>query len=232
MATFRNGRGPVGKLADAPVKFLICFAVREECKFFMPPPSCGCAPVQTWITGIGRRNAAESVREAVARLKPERVLTCGFAGGLNPKLQVGTVVYDCDFDIGLVATLEELGAVSALFHCAKRVAVTAGEKKALWESTGADVVEMESSVIRTICQEFRIPSATIRVISDSARQDLPLDFNALMTSDDRINYAKLAWKVFASPTKIPRLIEFQRQTILTARRLAEVLEALLRKSCR
>src|SRR5262249_47666259 len=153
----------------------------------MPPTVC--APVQVWVTGIGRKNAAESIRSAVAQLKPERVLTCGFAGGLNPKLEVGTVVYDCDFDTGLAGALEEIGAVSARIHCAKRVAVTAGEKEGLWKSTGADVVEMESSVIRTICREFRIPSATIRVISDSAHQDLPLDFNALMTSDDRINYA-------------------------------------------
>jgi hypothetical protein len=97
----------------------------------------------------------------------------------------------------------------------------------LWRQTGADAVEMESSVIRTICREFKIPSATVRVISDDARQDLPLDFNALMTADDRINYLKLAWAVLSQPSRIPNLIQFQRQTLDAARRLGAVLEDLL-----
>ena len=72
-------------------------------------------------------------------------------------------------------------------------------KPALWQSTGADAVEMESSVIRNICREQKIPSATIRVISDDASQDLPLDFNAMMTPEDRIHYPKLIWAVLSRP---------------------------------
>jgi hypothetical protein len=87
---------------------------------------------------------------------------------------------------------------------------------------------MESSVIRTICREFHIPSATIRVISDDATQDLPLDFNALMTSEDRINYLKLLGAVLSRPGRIPKLIEFQQQTLGAARKLGAVLEELVR----
>ena len=198
----------------------------------MPPVLCGRRSIQAMLTGIGRRNTSESFHEAVALFKPERVLTCGFAGGLNPALELGTIVYDCDFDLGLAGHLSELGARPANFYCAKRVAVTIAEKQALWKSTGADVVEMESSVIRTFCKHAGIPSATIRVISDTADQDLPLDFNALMTSDDRINYAKMMWSIVSSPGRIPRLIEFQRQTITTGRRLGEFLAELLRRTRR
>src|SRR5208282_556594 len=152
----------------------------------------------------------------------------GFAGGLNPDLKCGTVIYEQDFDAGFGTDLEELGAVPAKFHCHRRVAITAEEKAALWRETGADAVEMESSVIRTICREFRIPSATIRVISDAASQDLPLDFNALMTSEDRINYLKLIWTIVSRPSRIPKLVEFQRHTVGAARRLGSVLEELLR----
>jgi len=175
---------------------------------------------------MGRKNAAESIREAVAAVEPECILTCGFAGGLNPSLGLGEVVFDYDFDADVSKPLTELGAVPAKFHCSKRVAISAEEKRALWESTGADAVEMESSVIRNLCQEWKIPSATIRVISDTANDDLPLDFNALMTSDDRIHYGKLALAILKSPQRISQLMSFQRQTMTAARELGRVLNEL------
>jgi adenosylhomocysteine nucleosidase len=226
MSLSNNGYGPVGPLVKPPVDLLICFAVKEEMKFF-PSQSWKDSSVQIWVTGIGRRNAAENIRDAIARVQPERVITAGFAGGLNPKLQCGDVVYEQDFDAGFARELEDAGAVPARFHCHRRVAITAEEKRDLWRETEADAVEMESSVIRTICREFKIPSATVRVISDDARQDLPLDFNALMTSDDRINYLKLIWAVFSHPDRIPKLIQFQHQTLDAARKLGGVLEDLL-----
>lgn len=229
----RRGCGPVGTVAKPPVDLLVCFAVEEEMKFFAPHRSGGKefqlgTTFQVWMTGIGRTNAAENVRKAILRMKPERVITAGFAGGLNPELKCGTVIYDQDFDAGFSVSLEELGAVPAKFYCHRRVAITTQEKAALWRETGADAVEMESSVIRTICKEFKIPSATIRVISDDANQDLPLDFNALMTSEDRINYLKLLGAVVSRPGRISKLIAFQQQTIAAARKLGAVLEELLR----
>ncbi len=233
MLKMSNGYGPVGGLASPPIGLLVCFAVEEETKFFAPHRSGEkgielATTFQVWMTGIGRKNAAENARKAIAQMRPERVITAGFAGGLNPKLKCGTVVFEEDFDAGFGPDLEALGAVPAKFHCHRRVAITAEEKAALWKETGADAVEMESSVIRTICREFHIPSATIRVISDDATQDLPLDFNALMTSEDRINYLKLFGAVLSRPSRIPKLIEFQQQTIGAARKLGAVLEELLR----
>lgn len=218
--------GPIGQVAKEPVAFLVCFAVKEEAKFFRPALAAD-ASIQAWVTGIGRRNAAESIREAVAAVQPECILTCGFAGGLNPTLALGTVVFDHDYNAGVSDSLSDLGAFPAKFYCSKRVAITTQEKRSLWESTGADAVEMESSVIRNLCREWKIPSATIRVISDTAHDDLPLDFNALMTSEDRIHYGKLAFAILKSPRKIQQLIAFQRQTVIAARELGRVLNELL-----
>lgn len=231
MKTSRIGGGPVGMLVTGPAELLVCFAVREEARFFLPGSS-KFRPCQVWITGMGRRNALEGIRQACEVVRPRRVLTCGFAGGLNPALRVGTVIFDQDFDAGFEESLTRLGAVKATFHCARRVAVTAEEKHALWTSTNADAVEMESSVIRSVCRELKIPSATVRIISDSADQDMPLDFNSLMTSDDQISYFRLAASLLAAPNRIPRLIEFQRQTILAARGLGAMLEELLLCDCR
>ena len=225
MANPDDTYGPVGPLSKQPAELLVCFAVKEEARFFLPAPTRSC---QVWLTGMGRKNAAEGIRKAIALVKPERVITAGFAGGLNPAIKCGAIVYEQDFEAGLGPLLEELGAISGKFYCHRRVATSIAEKRELWNSTGADAVEMESSVIRTICREQHIPSATIRVISDDASQDLPLDFNALMTSDARINYLKLMWAVLSRPHRIPRLIEFQRQTVAAAQVLGVTLKQLLR----
>jgi adenosylhomocysteine nucleosidase len=211
--------------ANATVPFLICFAVKEEAKFFLPAAANGQAEVL--ITGMGQRNAGESLRQAFSRIRPEKVITAGFAGALNPGLRLGTVVFEADLETGLVERLTQAGAARGRFQCADRVVVTAAEKRSLRKATGADAVEMESSVIRALCREKGIPSATVRVISDAADEDLPLDFNALMTANYRINFVKLARTVALAPGKIPALMHFQKQTAAAARNLANVLQAAL-----
>ena len=56
--------------------------------------AAGRPDVSILITGIGRQNAGKSVREFLATNLPELVLTCGFAGGLNPDLKLGDVVFE------------------------------------------------------------------------------------------------------------------------------------------
>jgi len=210
---------PWEKIEEVDKNVLFCYAVKEE---------VGRAPsrfynVSTLVTGMGRKNAAEGITRALDAKNYRLVLTCGFAGGLNPELTTGTVVFDEDENADLGEKLVRFGAVPAKFYCAKRVAVTATEKQELWRSTGADVVEMESSVIRAICKERGIPSATVRVVLDTAQEDLPLDFNILMTSRQKINYPKLIWILLSRPHKILPLWKFQRQSMIAAQNLDKVL---------
>ncbi len=208
-----------------PLGFLICFAVKEEAARAWPLESEDGRHIL--ITGMGRRNASEKFRKALDRFVPDRVLTCGFAGALNPDLKIGDVLFDEDFESGLSEKLTTLGALPAKFYCSTRVAVTVAEKTELRRTTGADAVEMESAVIRTLCREQKIVSATIRVVSDTAHEDLPLDFNALMTSGQKISFPKLALALIRSPGKVPRLMSLQSNTQLAANRLGEVLKGLL-----
>ena len=204
-----------------PERVLFCFAVEQEAKFLQ------CPGMETLITGIGRENAERTLHQALKQTPPDLLLSCGFAGGLNPFLSTGTVVFSTDEDAGLTPALLQAGACPVRFHCARRVATTVEEKKQLWESTGADAVEMESQIIRAICRAHHIPSATIRVISDAAHENLPLDFNVFMTAEQKLSYGRLIGALLMSPGKIPALLRLQRQTQMAARRLAEVLTRIL-----
>src|SRR5271169_575820 len=122
----------------APAHILVCFALKEEAKPFrkLMAEKSGVAIL---ITGIGRQNAEKSVRGFLVgkdstdgsaiqlpksptgpggiggiTLLPDLVLTCGFAGGLNPDLKTGDVVFETADD-DLRGRMLSAGANAAAF---------------------------------------------------------------------------------------------------------------------
>jgi len=217
---------------------LVCFALKEEAGPFRKAvyprrePDLGIC-----LVGIGRENAARAIRtylNSKASGLPDLVLTCGFAGGLNPDLKIGDVVFDIPAEkkseptyVGCYKKLVAAGARPVKFFCADHIATTVGEKTKLRHETGADAVEMESAAIQAVCAEKNIPCVTVRVISDTAHEDLPLDFNLLAKPDKSMDFGKLAWAIARSPGKIGALMALQKKTSLAAQRLAEVLSKIL-----
>jgi nucleoside phosphorylase len=207
---------------------LICFALKEEAAPFQQIAAGKVARAQADIllTGIGRQNAEKSLREFLATHSPELVLTCGFAGGLNPDLKLGDVSFETS-DETLRTKLLGAGAKRLKIFCTDRIATTVAEKKKLRAETGADAVEMESAAIHAVCRERGILCATVRVISDTANEDLPLDFNALSKPDKNLDYGKLFLAIAKSPRKIGALMELQKKTKFAAKQLAEVLAKII-----
>jgi adenosylhomocysteine nucleosidase len=206
---------------------LVCFALNEEAALFRKIVADK-PDVAIIVTGVGRKNAEKSLREFLATNSPELVLTCGFAGGLNPELRLGDVVFEVQSPESKVQSqLLATGAKPAKFFCAERIATTVAEKKKLRGETGADAVEMESWAIYAVCRERGIPYATVRVISDTANEDLPLDFNQLSKSDKNLHYGKLAQALLLSPWKIGALLKLQKKTKFAAEQLADVLAKLI-----
>ncbi|MCC6231697.1 MAG: hypothetical protein IT580_03590 [Verrucomicrobiales bacterium] len=207
-----------------PRSVLVTFAVPEEARPFR---RIAPAYARLLVTGMGRTRARRVVTHALGESRPDLVLTCGFAGALRPHCAIGTLLLESDPGFPLHDLLLRAGAQPGRILCADRVASRASDKSLLRHETQADAVEMESGEIRALCRELGIPSATLRAISDTAEADLPLDFNALMTADQRLDPLKLAFHILRHPFVIPRLLRLQKDCAVAARQLAAALALAL-----
>ncbi|HEV2329410.1 MAG TPA: hypothetical protein VGY56_11555 [Verrucomicrobiae bacterium] len=206
----------------------VCFALAEEAGPFKQMSG---DKVPVFLTGIGRENAERAAREYLASHRPSLLVTCGFAGGLISELNIGEVIFEIRSSGGggdqiydaVRSKLAAAGAREGKIYCADRIAATAVDKKKLREDTGADAAEMESGAVQTVCGGLGIPCITGRVISDTADQDLPLDFNNFLTEDKTLDMGKLMMAVAKAPWKMGALMELQKNTKLAAQRLADVL---------
>src|SRR5262249_40028483 len=152
----------------------------------------------------------------------------GFAGGLNPAFGCGTVVFSTR-DETLERALSKTGAVAGQFHFSSRVATTSEEKRQIRNQTRADVVDMESEIICRVALEHGVRCAAVRVILDPENQDLPLDFNAVMTPDQKMDNLKLTLALAKSPRKLSAMIRFGKQVTEASERLGEVLTSAIRE---
>ncbi|HTV41539.1 MAG TPA: hypothetical protein VMF08_13235 [Candidatus Sulfotelmatobacter sp.] len=211
----------------------VCFALAEEAAAFQKLSENN---VPVFLTGIGRENAEKAGQAYLAAHTPSLLLTCGFAGGLIAELKIGDVVFEIPASAAggnevfaeIRSKLSAAGAREAKVFCADRIATTAADKKKLREETGADAAEMESGAIQALCRRQGIPCVTVRVISDTANEDLPLDFNQFLKEDKSMDMSKLMMAVAKAPWKMGALMELQKNTKLAAQKLAEALWATLK----
>ena len=116
---------------------------------------------------------------------------------------------------------------SGVFYTAEKVLTTAEEKSQL--ATKADVVEMESFDIVKEGYAWGARSVAIRAISDRADEDLPIDFNRTISSDNRVSVPRVLAEVAKNPRTLRPLIRFGKQSRSAAEALARFLETYVKE---
>lgn len=122
--------------------------------------------------GIGMKQAASATRWAIATLKPEVVMSVGFAGALVPTGKVGDVITP-----GTVID----GGTGEVFSVRTRQSVLVTEsavaaqrsKRELASLYGADAVDMEAAGVARVAQENGIPFFAAKVVSDEVDFAMP-----------------------------------------------------------
>ena len=147
------------------------------------------------------------------------VMSIGFCGALDPALHLGDIVVSGDVPREASGPFVRGEALSV-----DRVAVTAEEKRRLRATSGAAVVEMESAAVAEKARQWGVPFRCIRVVTDTAGEDLPLDFNDYRDAAGRFELGRIAGAALLRPfTALPGLVRLNRNCRLAAERLGEFL---------
>jgi adenosylhomocysteine nucleosidase len=179
-----------------------------------------------WILaahGPGPRLAREAAETALDRCGGcAIVLSTGFCGALDPALRVGDIfaareVIDAAGRRSYPALPPQSSQEFRLgrLWSQDRVAVSPAEKAALRQH-GAEAVDMEAAAVAAEAARCNAPFYCLRVVSDEAREPLPLDFNACRGPDGRFSKSRATFAAFVHPSSLIPLLRFG----LTCRRAA------------
>jgi len=193
----------------------------------------GPSDVTVYLTGIGWTLPEYGLKKLFED-KPDACVSSGLAGGLKRSLKKGDVVaarfvssLDGEGSIGANTRLLEIARecrAKVMEKCitSRQLVGQAQFKQAMGEF--ADIVDMESSKIMSIATGPQIPAVTIRAISDTVDEDLPLDFSRILDQSGRILKRQLALQLARYPNQIPALIRFGKESQKAAERLADFLD--------
>ncbi len=180
--------------------------------------------IEVLHTGVGEKACRERMANFLQDREFNYLISAGFAGALNDRLQAGDLLIAENF-----STVQLTEARSALstppIHTADLVTVpltidSTEERIRIAQTTGAAAVDMETEFIARACAEHGIPLLSLRAISDTPSEPFPAPSNILFdVVNQRTNLVKLAAFFLKRPNRVPRLIQF-------AKRIARARETL------
>jgi adenosylhomocysteine nucleosidase len=169
--------------------------------------------------GPGPKLAGEAVEIAKGREELNGLVSTGFCGALDPELKpldifvASTIVFPSRDREGVGASCpvsthpHKTGTLLSIDH----VAVTSAEKSELHQ-TGAAAIEMEAAAVAAKAKEYNLPFYCIRVVTDTAGESFPLDFNRMRDLDGRFSRSKILAAAFRRPAVFPKLLKLNKRS--------------------
>jgi adenosylhomocysteine nucleosidase len=155
-------------------------------------------PVALLALGVGKECARIAAEMTVRCYRPDLVVSAGFGGGLQSRVEngdivIGTAALELTQDTGTdVAwrTVHERGApldidvVPNGYRLHYGRIITSDEmilkseaKERIGRATDALAVDMETSAVAAVCRAHQTDFLAVRCISDNSHEDLPEEFN-------------------------------------------------------
>jgi adenosylhomocysteine nucleosidase len=189
------------------------------------------------ITGPGRRAARRGTQLLLGGHRPHWVISAGFGGALDPDLKRNDVVLFREvvdpegvrLTIDLTVSDDPLNArvSSGILATVDGIVRTALDKAELRERTGADVVDMETSAVATICAERNQRFLAIRVISDVAQIDLPQEIASILGRSGGYRVGAALGAIWRRPSSLKDLWALREHAVVAADQLSRILAGVI-----
>jgi len=191
------------------------------------------AEILVALTGIGPVRARRAARYAL-QSSPDVCISSGLAGGVKEMYARGEVLaaarvgeargkHVFHSDALLMNRAVACGARPAERFLTSPTVVTSAAAKRELAGRG-DAVEMESSGVMAAAIAENVPAVAIRVISDDAGQDLPLDFNRVLTPKGKVRPVRLLGSIVAEPASLRGLLQLAGDSRRASSALADFLD--------
>jgi nucleoside phosphorylase len=200
--------------------------------------------VEVLHTGVGEKVCRQRMAKflsATGRIRRgehdqhfDYLISAGFAGALNDRLQVGDLLLARNFST--LWSAENRSSLSSLpIHIGNLLTVPAvinsGEdRNKLALTSGAVAVDMETEFIARACAAQGILLLSLRVVSDTPKELFPAPTDVLFDIErQQTQMLKLATYLFAHPHRVPRLVQFARRIARAKKILANAVVDVLRR---
>jgi len=187
-----------------------------------------CASV--WTLGVTGERSGAVLRRLIEKTRPEVIVSAGFSGALQPDLALGTIVIGENFsDPRILRTFRNLtGFRTGSILTVPDILETSAVKRSLGKTSGALAVDLESAHLCQACCEAGVPMVSVRTISDTLDQDVPLPGNVLINSrTGRCDPAAIFTYLFQHPGKAAQFAKLVSSARLAQQSLANALASIL-----
>jgi len=185
-------------------------------------------------SGVGRPAARTATEILISGHRPSLIVSAGFAGGLDPALPRGLVVTP-----GQIVDLEgKQFKVEPLDHqpepkekrlvTVDSIARTSDEKATLRTSFQADLVDMETSAVAEVCRDRGRRFFSVRVISDDAAKELPLEIATMLNRPTSYQVGAAFRAIWKRPAAVKDFWSLHSNAIEVADQLAKGLSTALK----
>jgi adenosylhomocysteine nucleosidase len=164
---------------------------------------------------VGGGTAEGAAREAASAISDgaRALVSFGLAGGLDPALQPGAILRPARIfwrdqvftsDPALMAALGGQTCESVL--AADAALMSARDKLAAHERSGAAAVDMESGAVAEQAARHGVTFAVLRAVCDGAGEDLPPAALLALDASGKIRILRVAHSVVRHPAQVPALL--------------------------
>jgi len=159
----------------------VAFALEFESAFFRAKHDPRLR-VAIWLLGSMGAGVAQTLEKQLSHTTPALVISAGFAGGLQPELKAGDLLIGSNYsDPRIMAGL----SLSERWHQGDiltelAIVERAEDKNRLGVESGCLAADLETSHMARVCAEHAIPMLSVRCISDTVDQDMPVPADTLL----------------------------------------------------